>query len=90
MIGRLVQQEQIRRAEQDQGQSNARLLAPGKRVHQPLTRQLFDPQTSGGLLVSCTPDSVDAVLAVFRRHGFDSAAVIGEVAAAETPRLVVR
>jgi selenide,water dikinase len=51
---------------------------------------LTDPQTSGGLLVSCTPDSVDAVLAVFRRHGFESAAVIGDIAAAETPRLVVR
>ncbi len=51
---------------------------------------LTDPQTSGGLLVSCTPDSVDAVLAVFRRHGFENAAVVGEVAAAEVPRLVVR
>ncbi|MFT3953161.1 MAG: selenide, water dikinase SelD [Piscinibacter sp.] len=51
---------------------------------------LTDPQTSGGLLVSCAPDAVDAVLAVFRRHGFDGAAVIGEVASAEAPRLVVR
>jgi len=40
---------------------------------------LTDPQTSGGLLVSCTPDSVDAVLAVFRSQGFEQAAVIGEV-----------
>ncbi|MFZ9137365.1 MAG: selenide, water dikinase SelD, partial [Hylemonella sp.] len=31
---------------------------------------LSDPQTSGGLLVSCAPECVDAVLAVFRRHGF--------------------
>ena len=51
---------------------------------------LTDPQTSGGLLVSCTPASVDEVLAVFRRHGFEQAAVVGAVAAAETPRLVVR
>ncbi len=51
---------------------------------------LTDPQTSGGLLVSCAPDAVDAVLATFRRHGFEQAAVIGEVAAADAPRLVVR
>jgi selenide,water dikinase len=51
---------------------------------------LSDPQTSGGLLVSCAPDTLDAVLAVFRRHGFGDAAVIGRVAAAAgAPRLVV-
>ncbi|MFZ5844156.1 MAG: selenide, water dikinase SelD [Pseudomonadota bacterium] len=42
---------------------------------------LTDPQTSGGLLVACTPASVEAVLANFRQHGFAEAAVIGEVAA---------
>lgn len=42
---------------------------------------LTDPQTSGGLLVSCDADTVDDVLAVFRRHGFDAAAEIGEVVA---------
>jgi selenide,water dikinase len=40
---------------------------------------LTDPQTSGGLLVSCTPDSVDDVLAIFRADGFNSATVIGEM-----------
>jgi len=29
--------------------------------------------------VSCTPDALDAVLATFRRHGFDAAAVVGGV-----------
>jgi selenide,water dikinase len=42
---------------------------------------LTDPQTSGGLLVSCAPEAVEEVLAVFRRHGFGQAAVIGEVQA---------
>jgi selenide,water dikinase len=57
-------------------------------VHQAL---LTDPQTSGGLLVSCTPESVDAVLATFERHGFEQAAVIGEVLPAQPgARLVVR
>jgi selenide,water dikinase len=51
---------------------------------------LTDPQTSGGLLVSCEPSAVDAVMAVFSRHGFEQAAVIGSVKAASgSPRLVV-
>jgi selenide,water dikinase len=51
---------------------------------------LSDPQTSGGLLVACAPDALDAVLATFRRHGFGSAAVVGSVAAAAgAPRLRV-
>ena len=54
---------------------------------------LTDPQTSGGLLVSCAPEAVHEVMAVFRRHGFDAAAEIGEVsvpAPAQAPRLQVR
>jgi selenide, water dikinase len=42
---------------------------------------LSDPQTSGGLLVSCDASTVDAVLDVFRRHGFGAAAEIGRVVA---------
>ena len=38
-----------------------------------------DPQTSGGLLVSCAPEAVDAVLACFGDGGFDDAAVIGRM-----------
>jgi selenide,water dikinase len=44
---------------------------------------LTDPQTSGGLLVTCAPEAVDAVLALFRAEGFERAAVIGEMAAGE-------
>ena len=40
---------------------------------------LTDPQTSGGLLVSCDPAAVPAVLATFRAAGFDDAAEIGEL-----------
>ena len=51
---------------------------------------LSDPQTSGGLLVSCTPAALDAVLAVFQRHGFGQAAVVGAVsAAADSPGVKV-
>jgi selenide,water dikinase len=42
---------------------------------------LSDPQTSGGLLVSCAPDTVDAVLRVFFDAGFAQAAVIGRIEA---------
>jgi len=42
---------------------------------------LTDPQTSGGLLVSCAPNVVDAVLKLFADGGFENAAVIGEVVA---------
>jgi selenide,water dikinase len=45
---------------------------------------LTDPQTSGGLLVSCAPSAVEEVLAVFRRHGFTQPAIIGEVLAGST------
>ena len=52
---------------------------------------LSDPQTSGGLLVACAPVAVDAVRAVFARHGFALAAVVGRMTApAPAARLVVR
>lgn len=38
---------------------------------------LTDPQTSGGLLVSCRPESLAQVLEAFGRHGCDRASVIG-------------
>ncbi|CAG1018437.1 selenide, water dikinase [Burkholderiaceae bacterium] len=38
-----------------------------------------DPQTSGGLLVSCAPDTVGEVLRIFSSQGFAQAAVIGRV-----------
>ena len=42
---------------------------------------LSDPQTSGGLLVSCAPDTVAEVLRVFTDAGFAQAAVIGRIEA---------
>ena len=53
---------------------------------------LSDPQTSGGLLVSCAPEAVEAVLAVFGQLGFAAACDIGEITAdrAGGARLVLR
>ena len=42
---------------------------------------LADPQTSGGLLVACAPESVDDVLAIFHKHGFEAAADVGSIEA---------
>jgi selenide,water dikinase len=51
---------------------------------------LTDPQTSGGLLVACEPAALDAVRAVFARHGFEQAAVVGRIAdAGGAPRVRV-
>jgi selenide,water dikinase len=49
---------------------------------------LCDPQTSGGLLVSCAPDAVQPVLNEFRNRGFAEAAVVGSTSSG-APRLTV-
>jgi selenide,water dikinase len=54
-------------------------LAPGLEEWQ--QKMLTDPQTSGGLLVACAPESVETVLAAFRADGFDQAAPVGGLAA---------
>jgi selenide,water dikinase len=43
---------------------------------------LSDPQTSGGLLVACAPESVNEVLAVFHQQGFAQACEVGEITSA--------
>ena len=42
---------------------------------------LTDPQTSGGLLVACSPQSREEVLAIFAAGGFGEARVIGRLEA---------
>lgn len=50
----------------------------------PVRRALLsDPQTAGGLLVTCTPQSAEAVLATFHDGGFVDAAVVGQICAGE-------
>jgi selenide,water dikinase len=52
-------------------------LAPGLPA---VARDLLcDPQTSGGLLVACSPAAVDAVLACFRDGGFAEVAIVGRM-----------
>ncbi len=49
---------------------------------------LFDPQTSGGLLIAISPESADAALAALERHGV-SARRVGRVIARKKPLLLV-
>jgi selenide,water dikinase len=49
---------------------------------------LTDPQTSGGLLVACEPQSESEVLQAFSERGFPEARAIGRLAAG-APRIVV-
>ena len=51
---------------------------------------LTDPQTSGGLLVACAPDSLGDVLSIFQQQGFGDAAVVGRVLPRGERPLVVR
>jgi len=49
---------------------------------------LFDPQTSGGLLISISPESAEAALSAMQHHGV-SARRIGKVVAKKHPLLLV-
>jgi selenide,water dikinase len=50
---------------------------------------LFDPQTSGGLLVAVAPEAADAALAALGRHGV-AAHRVGRVIAKRSPLIFVR
>ena len=51
---------------------------------------LSDPQTSGGLLVSCAPGALPQVMAVLAQHGFAQACVVGHVAARQVDAPMLR
>jgi selenide, water dikinase len=50
---------------------------------------LFDPQTSGGLLIGVAPESAGALVTELKAEGIETAAVIGEVTAEPRERIVV-
>ena len=51
---------------------------------------LFDPQTSGGLLISVASTDADTLLENLHRHGIEEAAIIGEVIEGPKGRITVR
>ena len=50
---------------------------------------LFDPQTSGGLLICVEKESADDLVGSLKKKGIGNAAVIGEVLSALEGRIVV-
>ena len=50
---------------------------------------LFDPQTSGGLLIAIAPEVADEALAALHRHGVN-ARTVGRVVAKRSPLIAVR
>ncbi len=61
----------------------------GENIAEWQRKLLCDPQTSGGLLVSCAPECADAVLAAFHADGFTQAAVIGTLQAGDARVTVI-
>jgi selenide,water dikinase len=50
---------------------------------------VFDPQTSGGLLISIAPDHVDQLVSELRARGAQAAAVVGRVVPRQDPFAIV-
>lgn len=55
-----------------------------------LAATLFDPQTSGGLLISVAFDDADVLLSKMHENGIIDAAIIGEVVSSPECRIIVK
>ena len=62
----------------------------GPEVKQATEDLLYDPQTSGGLLISVGQESAEPLTAALKAAGIESAAVIGEVLEGPEERIFVR
>ena len=62
--------------------------AAGLATHQ--VDALFDPQTSGGLLLALPADQAALLLERLGQHGVEQAAVIGEISSSHPCRVIVR
>ena len=63
-------------------------LANPKSVGPVLLDILFDPQTSGGLLVAVTPEQADEVVSLFKGSGMDRTSVIGEFISSPAGKII--
>ncbi len=61
----------------------------GDNVPQFMSDILFDPQTSGGLLISLPGSEAESLLERMHREGIEEAAIIGEVTAEPKGRIIV-
>jgi selenide,water dikinase len=68
----------------------SRFVRRRKGAGEDLETLLYDPQTSGGLLIAVRKPRAAALLAALRDKGVPSAAVIGRVTRTAPPRIVLR
>lgn len=61
----------------------------GADVPQRVQDLLFDPQTSGGLLISVAAGEAERLVAALKAKGIDCAAIVGEVVAGPVDRIIV-
>lgn len=66
------------------------MVERGPEVKQATEDLLYDPQTSGGLLISVGKESAEPLAAALKAAGIESAAVIGEVLEGPEERIFVR
>ena len=66
------------------------MVAMGENVPQYLEDILFDPQTSGGLLISLPAAEAESLLERMHDAGIDDAAIIGEVVSQPTGKIIVK
>jgi selenide,water dikinase len=67
-----------------------KMVDTGKNVSKVMADILFDPQTSGGLLMSVPTADAEPLIKRMRRAGIKSASIIGEAVAKPKGRIVVK
>ncbi|HVP91141.1 MAG TPA: selenide, water dikinase SelD [Terriglobales bacterium] len=70
--------------------SAGRFVKRAKGVGQELETLLYDPQTSGGLLIAVRPSRAESLLAALKKKGVGAAAVIGRVTGRGPARIVLK
>jgi selenide,water dikinase len=61
----------------------------GSNVAQRVQDLLFDPQTSGGLLIAVVAKEAERLVAALKAKGIECAAIVGEVIAEPVGRIIV-
>lgn len=66
------------------------MIEPAYEIPDEMLSILFDPQTSGGLLISVPGDKAEVLLQKLHRDGIEEAAIIGEVLTQPKGRIIVK